>query len=74
MDKTSIVRFIVILLTWANAWLASKGYEKIPHVDDASVSIAIAFIASAWGFVKHNFIGKKGAEQKAVLQDNGLHK
>lgn len=74
MDKNSIVRLIVILLTWVNAWLASKGYEKIPHIDDATISMIIAGAASVWGFVKHNFIGKKGAEQKAVLKDNGLHK
>ena len=69
MDKGTIVRAIVLALGFVNTYLASKGYEKIPHVDDVTVSLVLTGAFAVWGFVKHNFFGKKGAEQKAVLKE-----
>jgi SPP1 family holin len=68
MDKGSVVRAVVLALGFFNTWLAANGYEKIPHVDETSVSLVITGVVAVWGFVKHNFFGKKGAEQKAKLQ------
>jgi SPP1 family holin len=67
MDKGTIVRATVLVLGFVNTFLASKGYEKIPHVDDVTVSLVITGAAAVWGFVRHNFFGRKGAEQKAKL-------
>ena len=67
MDKGSIVRAIVLAGGFVNTWLAAQGYEKIPHVDETTVSLVVTGAIAVWGFVKHNFFGKKGAEQKAKL-------
>jgi SPP1 family holin len=68
MDKMTIVRAVVLVGGFVNTWLASKGYEKIPHVDETTVSLVVTGIIATWGFVKHNYIGKKGAEQKAAVE------
>jgi SPP1 family holin len=74
MDKGTVVRVLLFVLAWVNSFLASKGYHTIPYVDETHVAMAVTFLISAYGFIKHNFLGKKGIAQKAVLdmanQDN----
>ncbi|MEH7116059.1 phage holin [Neobacillus vireti] len=68
MDKGTIVRVLLFVLAWVNTFLASKGYETIPHVDETHVAMAVTFVISVWGFVKHNFFGKKGKAQKEAIK------
>jgi SPP1 family holin len=68
MDKGTVVRMLLFLLAWLNSFLASKGYETIPHVNETNVAMLVTFVISAWGFIKHNFFGQKGKEQKAAIK------
>jgi SPP1 family holin len=71
MDKGTIIRGLVFALAWLNTVLASKGYETIPHVDEVHVALAVSFAASVWGFVQHNFFGKKGKSAKEAIKNSG---
>lgn len=72
MDKATLVRIIVFALAWLNSFLASKGYETLPVVDETQVAMFVTFVISVWVFVSHNFFGKKGKKQKEVLDRHGL--
>lgn len=72
MDKGSIVRAIVLAGGFVNTYLATKGYEKIPHVDETTVSLVVTGVIAVWGFVKHNFFGKKGQVQKEAIKNQAI--
>jgi SPP1 family holin len=69
MDKASIVRVLLFVLAWLNSFLASKGYKTIPYVDETHIAMAVTFVISAWGFIQHNFFGKKGQAQKEAIKN-----
>lgn len=71
MDRKSIVRALVFGLAWLNTLLASKGYKTIPYVDEIHVAMILSFAISAYGFIKHNFYGKKGTAQKEAIKNLG---
>ena len=68
MDKGTIIRVVVFLAAWGNQLLVSKGYESIPGFDENNVSLVITLVVSIYAALKHNFFGKKGAEQKAAIE------
>jgi SPP1 family holin len=68
MDKGTVVRILLFALAWLNSFLASKGYETIPYIDETHVAMIVTFVVSSWGFVKHNFFGKKGKAQKEAIK------
>jgi SPP1 family holin len=71
VDKGTVIRGLVFTLAWLNTVLASKGYETIPHVDEVHVAMAVTFVVSVWGFVKHNFFGKQGKSHKEAIKNSG---
>ena len=72
MDKGTLVRLVLVVLTWLNTFLVSKGYDTVPVLDETQVALGITFVVSVWGWVSHNFLGKKGAAQKEALVQKGL--
>lgn len=72
MDKASVMRLVIAILTATNTVLTALGYPVIP--DDFINSLAIIFgygfeIYTMW---KNNYISKKGLKQKEVLEEAGL--
>lgn len=67
MDKGTLTRIVVFVLAWVNSFLAQKGFKTIPYIDDKNVATIITLLVSAYTFVKHNFIGKKGQFIKSII-------
>jgi SPP1 family holin len=68
MDKATIVRVVLFVLAYVNAFLAAHNYHTI-KLDDKTIGVIVAFAISAYGFYKHNFFGKHGAELKKAIKD-----
>lgn len=73
MDKASITRLIIALLTAANTVLTALGYPVIPDDLINSIVIIAGFIFEAYAMWKNNYISKKGRKQKEVLEKVGLN-
>lgn len=68
MDKSTIVRVVLFVVVYVNAFLAAHNYHTI-KLDEKTVGIVVAFAISAYGFYKHNFFGKHGADlKKAIIE------
>lgn len=68
MDKSTIIRIVLFVLAYVNAFLAAHNYQTIT-LDEKTVGILVAFAISAYGFYKHNFFGKHGAALKKAIMD-----
>lgn len=73
MDKASLTRLIVAILTALNTVLTALGYPVIP--DDLINSLVIIFgygfeVYAMW---KNNYISKRGLKQKEVIEKAGLN-
>jgi len=75
MEKGPIVRLAVLLVALINQALVMSGYSKLPFEGeqvDMFVSTLFTAGASVWAWYKHNFVGKKGKQQKEALEEKGL--
>jgi SPP1 family holin len=72
MDKASVARFVLLVITVVNAVLNMLGYQTISDDlanDIVAVVSGIFAIYAAW---KNNYLSKKGRKQKEVLEKHGL--
>jgi SPP1 family holin len=72
MDKASITRIALLIISLANLLLESLGYAHIPEFLGeltAEIILALVSLYTAW---KNNYLSKKGKAQKQVLEKNGL--
>ena len=74
MDKGTIVRTVLLVLAWVNAFLSSNGYETIPVVSEDQVALGLAAIISVVSWFKNNYVTAKGKKQLELLQRAGLTK
>lgn len=74
MDKASLVRIIILIATMVNAALTLLGAPPLPIGENEATVIAFILLGavSSWTTLKHNFIGKKGKDQKETLEKNNL--
>lgn len=72
MDKASIARVILLVISVINLFLEKTGYSPIPSFLGeltAEFLVAVFALASAW---KNNYLSKKGQAQKEQLEKVGL--
>jgi SPP1 family holin len=72
MDKASVARYLVLVVTVINTLLNLFGYQTISDDmtnDLVAVISAAYFLFMAW---KNNYLSKKGKAQKEVLDKHGL--
>lgn len=75
MDKGSIIRTIVLAFALLNQSLVLAGKSPIPfEQEDVQNFVANSFtvVASLFAWYKHNYVSKKGKQQKEVLEKVGL--
>ncbi len=75
MDKGSVVRISVLLVALINQGLAAAGHSPLPFEGEEvkqGVSTVITTGAAIVAWYKHNFVGKKGKQQKEALEERGL--
>lgn len=72
MDKWTIVRTVAFALAWINTILAKYGLQPIPVLDEETIALGLALVASIWAWFKNNYITAKGRKQKQALERNGL--
>jgi SPP1 family holin len=72
MDKASLTRMIVLVITLINAVLNIMGYETIPVEFGEQVSAIVLVLVGLWTAWKNNYISQRGKSQKEVLEQNGL--
>ncbi|PWU68326.1 phage holin [Gracilibacillus dipsosauri] len=72
MDKGTIVRTILLAITWINMILANYGLNEIPVISEDVISLVLAGIATVWAWFKNNYLLLKGRKQKVALEREGL--
>lgn len=72
MDKGTLVRTILLGITWLNVVLEQNGLQPIPVLDDETVALGLAFFTSIYAWFRNNYITARGQQQKEVLKRNGL--
>jgi len=73
-DLEDIIRYLAGFLVSLQLLLKSFGYEFFNNEQiDAVVNVA-SFLFILYFGAKHNYLGKKGQAQKALLQEAGLEK
>jgi SPP1 family holin len=72
MDKASLLRFLVAILTATNTVLTALGKPVIP--DDAinAITIISGYLFEIFVMFKNNYLTSKGRKQKEVLEKHGL--
>lgn len=74
MDKGTIVRTVLLALTWINVFLQQNDLQPVPYLDEEQISLGLALVVSIWAWFKNNYITLKGKKQKEVLKQKGLSK
>lgn len=72
MDKASIARLIVAILTAFNTVLTALGKPVIPDELVNAIVIIAGFAFEVFTMWKNNYITKKGKAQKDILKRNNL--
>ena len=72
MDKASVSRVVLLVITLINSVLNLVGYETIPGDAGEGISALILVGVALWTAWKNNYVGKKGKEQAEVLKQHGL--
>jgi SPP1 family holin len=72
MDKASVTRMIVLVITLINAVLNIMGYETIPVEFGEQLSAIVLVLVGLWTAWKNNYISQRGKAQKQVLEEKGL--
>lgn len=68
MDKSTVIRLIVLALAWANTFAANKGYN-LPVIGEETVSLGVAFVWSLWTAWKDNDVTDAAIQRKKALGD-----
>jgi len=74
MDKASILRFVVAILTALNTVLTALGKPIIPEELINAIVIIAGFGFEVYVMFKNNYLTKKGKAQKDVLKRANLTK
>jgi len=72
MDKASVVRLLVAILTALNTVLTALGKPVIPDELVNSIVIIAGYLFEVYTMYKNNYLTKKGLAQKEVLKKNDL--
>lgn len=72
MDKGTLIRTILLLVSYLNAFLVANGKQPLPVIDEMMVALFLTFVTSVWAWWKNNYVSKKGLAQKEVLERRGL--
>jgi SPP1 family holin len=72
MDKSSVVRYTVLVIAVINAVLNLFGYQTISDELANNIVAVISGFIMLWVGWKNNYLSKKGRKQKEVLEKNGL--
>ena len=73
-DMEDILRYLAGFLVSLQLLLKSFGFEFFNNEQiDAVINVA-SFLFILYFGAKHNYLGKKGQAQKALLQEAGLEK
>jgi SPP1 family holin len=72
MDKSSLLRLIVAILTATNTVLTALGLPIIPDDLVNSIVIIAGYGFELWAMWRNNYISAKGRAQKDVLKREGL--
>jgi SPP1 family holin len=72
MDKTSITRFLLAILTGLNTVLTALGKPIIPDDLINSIVIVSGYLFEIYTMFKNNYLTKKGKAQKETLERVGL--
>lgn len=72
MDKKSLARVIVLIITLINLFLDKASLPHIPEVFGDYTAEMIVFVMSLWAAHKNNYIFKKGQAQKELLEKHNL--
>jgi len=73
-NMEDIIRYLAGFLVSLQLLLKSFGFEFLNNEQiDAVVNVA-SFLFILYFGAKHNYLGKKGQAQKALLQEAGLEK
>lgn len=71
--KGTIVRTVLLIITWLNVWLDHMGLVSIPVVSEETIALVLTTIVSVWTWFKNNYITlKKGKAQYDTLKKKGL--
>lgn len=74
MDKKSLGRFIIAILTGLNTVLTAFGKPVIPDDLINSIVIVSGYLFEIYTMYRNNYLTKKGLKQKEVLRQKGLTK
>jgi SPP1 family holin len=72
MDKSSVARYTVLVITVINAVLNLFGYQTISDELANNIVAVISGFIILWAGWKNNYLSKKGRKQKEVLEKHGL--
>jgi SPP1 family holin len=72
MDKSSVARYTVLVITVINAVLNLFGYQTISDELANNIVAVISGFIMLWAGWKNNYLSKKGRKQKEVLEKHGL--
>lgn len=75
MDRGTMIRSIILMVTLANQLLINFDFEPIPgtseswyHIASTIATVAVSIVA----WFKNNYITYRGQQQREVLIQNGL--
>jgi SPP1 family holin len=63
------VRTILLVLSWANTFLVSKGYNQLPVIGEEEVTLIVTLIISLWAWWKNNSVTREARQADAYLKD-----
>lgn len=66
VDTKTVVRTVVMILTWVNMYLATLGISPIP-VNEQEISIILMIIVNLWTWYKNNNISVEAQWAQAKL-------
>lgn len=74
-DKGMIVRTAILVIAWANTFLASQGLSPLPFEEsqvEFGVSLVVTFVISMWTWWKNNDVTHKARRITKYTKDKGL--
>lgn len=74
MDKPSLVRFIIAILTATNTVLTALGKPIIPEDMINAIVIIAGYLFEIYVMFKNNYLTKKGQAQQRALKRANLTK
>lgn len=77
MDKFSIIRMGLLILTLANQVLAAIGKSPLPISNEElemTISTIVTIVLALYTGWKNNYLSARGRKQKDALEKKGLYK